>query len=222
MAGIRVILLVVVLGGLTLLLVQNFSLALPLVFLGMRTQPLPLALWILFSIAAGGLTSFLITTLSKVTNYFAPPASASKSTTTAPRVKTTAREETIPPPASPRRSVDETDYTTSNEFDDWETDPNQGNDWDVEEPPQTSSPKTYPNQQASKNASQSDSVYSYSSQSPKNTGVGKTESIYDADYRVIIPPYQPQTTNQSDHQSDDDWGFFEDEDFEDENESPRR
>lgn len=219
MAGIRVILLVVVLGGLTLLLVQNFSPALPLVFLGMRTQPLPLALWILFSIGAGSVTSFLITTLFKFTTYSTEKASSSKSTRTAPRVKTNPREETIPPPSSPRRPVTETDYTTSNEFDDWETDPNQGDDWDFAEPAQTPSPKTYPNQQARKNVSQSDSVYSYSSQSPKNTGVGKTESIYDADYRVIIPPYQPPTTDQS----DDDWGFFEDEeeDFDDNNERPR-
>jgi hypothetical protein len=225
MAGIRLILLVVVLGGLTLLLVQNFSPALPLVFLGMRTQPLPLALWILFSITAGGLTSFFIATLFKFTNYFTPQVSSSKSTTTAPRVKTTSREETIPPPSSPRRPVNKADYATSKEFDDWETDANQGDDWDVEEPQQTPSPKTYPDEQArkqgSKNGSQSDSVYSYSSQEPKNTGVGKTESIYDADYRVIIPPYQPPTTNQSDHQSDDDWDFFEDEDFADDNE-PRR
>ncbi|MBD2295584.1 LapA family protein [Anabaena sphaerica FACHB-251] len=222
MAGIRLILLVVVLGGLILLLVQNFSPALPLVFLGMRTQPLPLSLWILFSIAAGGLTSFVIASLFKFTNYFTQQASSSKSTTTAPRVKTNPKKETIPPPSNPRRPVADTDYTTSNEFDDWETDANQGDDWDVEEPQQTPSPKTYPNQQAPKNVSQSDSVYSYSSQEPKNTGVGKTESIYDADYRVIIPPYQPPTTNPTTTQSDDDWDFFEDEDFADDNERPRR
>ena len=46
MAVIRLILLVAVLGGLTLLLVQNWSPALPLVFLGIRTQALPLAIWI--------------------------------------------------------------------------------------------------------------------------------------------------------------------------------
>ncbi|MEA5579188.1 LapA family protein [Anabaena sp. UHCC 0451] len=219
MAGIRLISLVVVFGGLILLLVQNFSPALPLVFLGMRTQPLPLALWILFSITAGGLTSFFITSLFKFTNYFTAQPSSSKSTATTPRVKTSSRKETIPPPSSSRQEFSQTD-------DDWETDANQGNDWDFEEPQQTPSPKTYPNQQAPKNVPQSDSIYSYSSQSPKNTGVGKTESIYDADYRVIIPPYQPQashpTNEQSNDDDDDDWDFFEDDNFQDNDERPQR
>ena len=35
---------------------------------------------------------------------------------------------------------------------------------------------------------QSGSVYSYSYQSPENTGVGTTESVKDAEYRVIVPP----------------------------------
>ncbi len=63
MAVIRLILLVAVLGGLTLLLVQNWSPVLSLVFLGMRTQPLPLAMWILFSTATGAFTSVLISYL---------------------------------------------------------------------------------------------------------------------------------------------------------------
>jgi hypothetical protein len=41
--------------------------------------------------------------------------------------------------------------------------------------------------------------------------VGKTESIYDADYRVIIPPYQPPSTKKSDNDTDDDWDFLTDE-----------
>jgi hypothetical protein len=43
MSVIRLILLVAVMGGLTLLLAQNWSPALPLVFFGIKTQPLPLA-----------------------------------------------------------------------------------------------------------------------------------------------------------------------------------
>jgi hypothetical protein len=221
MAVIRLILLVVVLGGLTLLLVQNLSPALPLVFLGMRTQPLPLALWILFSIAAGAVTSLLIATLFKFNNSLSQQVSKASftSTTTAPRVKQTPREETKPPSKSPRKPVGTTEYPTNNEFDDWETDPNQGDDWDEQESPHIPNPQTNPDQQAPQKGFQSDSVYSYSSQEPKNTGVGKTESVYDADYRVIIPPYQPPTTNQTD---DDDWDFFEDEDFDDDDKRPRR
>jgi hypothetical protein len=55
------------------------------------------------------------------------------------------------------------------------------------------------------------SVYSYSYRESSNSGVGKTESVYDADYRVITPPYhQPDTV-----EDDDDWGFDDDDDVED-------
>ncbi len=39
-------------------------------------------------------------------------------------------------------------------------------------------------------ASRRSSVYSYSSQTPRNAAVGRAEAVYDAEYRVIIPPYR--------------------------------
>lgn len=220
MAVIRLILLVAVLGGLTLLLAQNWSPALPLVFLGMRTQPLPLALWILFSTAAGAFTSILITTLFKLSNLFAgqPQKTPSKSAPTSPPRSANRRKEPTPPPASPPPPSGKAAHSTSQEFDDWET-PNQDDDWDFEEQPeQAPTDIAEERQRAPKSSSQSGSVYSYSYQEPKNTAVGKTESVYDADYRVIIPPYQPPTTNQAD---EDDWDFFDDDDFEDEDKDGR-
>lgn len=83
---IRLILLLVVLGSLTLLLVQNWSPVLPLVFLGMSTQALPLAVWILLSVAAGAFTSLLITGFFKMSNYFArSPRKRGKVETPPPR-----------------------------------------------------------------------------------------------------------------------------------------
>ncbi|MDZ8024212.1 MAG: LapA family protein [Nostoc sp. ChiQUE01a] len=229
MAVIRLILLVAVLGGLTLLLVQNWSPPLSLVFLGLRSQPLPLAIWVLFSTVTGAFTSIFIATLFKLSNYFAPAQrqTIDGRTATSPRTKANRREEptsgrSSPPPPSKKQEP------TNDVFDDWETN-SSGDDWDFDEKseeaptpnPQTQQPrdsKTYERQSQPKSSSGSGSVYSYSYREPKNTAVGKTESIYDADYRVIIPPYQPPTTNQAD---DDDWGFFED-DFEDDDERPRR
>ena len=66
-------------------------------------------------------------------------------------------------------------------------------DWDEVIPPETKSRST------------SASGYSYGYRNPENTSVGKTESIYDADYRVIIPPYVPPTEESPD---EDDSGFF--------------
>lgn len=202
MAVIRLILLVIATLGLIILLVQNLSPSLPLVFLGMRTQSLPLALWILFSIIAGMITSVIIISLMKFTTYLnlqEQPIPVSKSIPTSSRVKPN-----TPPPTNPL-PVSQFD----DEFDDWETNGNEDN-WNdednLESGPKVSPPGTRPS-----------SVYSYSSQSPKNTAVGKTETIYDADYRVIIPPYAEPSQNKA--TDDDDWDFFEDDEFTDDNEN---
>ncbi|MFN6483673.1 MULTISPECIES: LapA family protein [unclassified Nostoc] len=232
MAVIRLILLVAVLGGLTLLLIQNFSPALSLVFLGVRTQPLPLAIWILFSTTTGAFTSILIATLFNLSNYFVAGQrqTPNRVTATSSRAKATQREEPAsrsasPPPASKKEEP------SSEVFDDWETNGSRDDDWNFYEKSesaptpnsQAQQPRdstTYERQSEAKRSSQSGSVYSYSYREPKNTAAGKTESVYDADYRVIIPPYQPPTTNQAD---DDDWDFFEDDDdFEDDGKRPRR
>jgi len=222
MAVIRLFLLVAVLGSLTLLLVQNWSPIIPLVFLGMRTQPLPLAMWILFSTTAGAVTSLLIASLFKFSTYFAgqqrktPLKSPATYKSTANR---TPREESTPRKEAPPSTNREAEPRTSKALDDWETDSSTNDDWDFDEK-STPSPQntpvrdsnTYERQQEPTAGSKSGSVYSYSYQEPKNSGVGKTESVYDADYRVIVPPYQPSTTKDSE---DDDWGFFDDDDIED-------
>ncbi|MEH2410260.1 LapA family protein [Nostoc sp.] len=233
MAVIRLILLVAVLGGLTLLLVQNLSPALSLVFLGVRTQPLPLAIWILFSTATGAFTSILIATLFNLSNYFVAGQrrTPDRSTATSPRAKATRREEPTSRPASPPPPPSKKEAPSSDVFDDWETNSSKDDDWNFDEKSEeapTPNPqaqpardsKTYERQSEAKSSSQSGSVYSYSYREPKNTAAGKTESVYDADYRVIIPPYQPPTTNQAD---DDDWEFFDDDDdFDDDGKRPRR
>ncbi|MEH2395230.1 MAG: LapA family protein [Nostoc sp.] len=231
MAVIRLILLVAVLGVLTLLLVQNWSPPLSLVFLGVRTQPLPLAIWILFSTATGAFTSILIATLFKLSNYFVggQRQTPDRRSATSPRVKATQREEPTSRPVSPPPPASKKEQPTNDVFDDWETNGTRDDDWNFDEKseeaptpnPQAQQPrdsKTSERQSEAKSTSQSGSAYSYSYREPKNTAAGKTESIYDADYRVIIPPYQPPTTNQA----DDDWEFFDDDDFEDDDKRSRR
>jgi hypothetical protein len=231
---IRLILLVAVLGGLTLLLAQNWSPVLPLVFLGIRTQPLPLAMWILFSTTAGALTSVFISSLFNFSTYLARQQRPNrpKSAAASPGNKQTRREETFSrPPVNPPPPANTTDSRSIDEGDDWDTNNNTtDNDWDFEEKSDVApNPRSeniqdrdqsYERQQQPKTTSQSGSVYSYSYRQPKNSGVGKTESVYDADYRVIIPPYQPPTT--TNHKNDDDdWGFFDDDDsLDDDKRSP--
>jgi hypothetical protein len=233
MAVIRLILLVTILGGLTLLLVQNWSPAISLVFLGMRTQALPLAMWILFTTTAGALTSVLITTLFKLSSYFeGQPRQTPKSATTSRRVNTPRTEVSTSAPFTSASSASQ-NKAASEEFDDWENN-NTNDDWDFEEQPQQTpppKPKTQPvrdfepdeRQAEPKSSSQSGSVYSYSYREPKNTAVGKTESVYDADYRVIVPPYKPPADEEpANNTDDDDWSFFEDDEFGDDDDKPRK
>ena len=220
---IRIALLLVVLGGLTLLLVQNWSPVLPLVFLGMKTQPLPLVVWILISLTAGAFTSLLLTALFKLSNYFAQPNPRKRSNFVA---KDSNAQPNAADYTTDSRSASNTRSTSSDAFDDWDSDStNEDDDWDFEDEAdqtQKSSSQddikdstTYEVKQESKSSYQSGSVYSYSYQEPKNSGVGKTESVYDAEYRVITPPYRQTNTAKE----DDDWGFEDDFDFDDSDES---
>lgn len=225
MPVIRIILLLVVLGGLTLLVVQNLSPVLPLVFLGLRSQALPLAVWILLSITAGALTSLSITGLFKLANYFAPShassvrndvkASAPRSNTQTNKKQYTATNPAASTANSTPSNADEDDWGDDSTNDDWsfEEDTERSQNFDSQDNVKDST--TYEVKQQPKSSRQSGSVYSYSYREPKNSGVGKTESVYDADYRVITPPYREKDKPQD----EDDWGF---EDDEDENESSKK
>ncbi len=226
MAVIRLILLVAVLGGLTLLLVQNWSPDLALVFLGIRTKTLPLAIWILFSTAAGAFTSLFVTSLFKLSNYLGGQSTktSSNSRFTSPRKPSRVEESTTRTGTGATPMGVKTE-SSRNPSDDWDMDRSNG-DWDFDREgsvESTTSPKnteskaerTYERQQEPTSGNKSGSSYSYSYREPKNSGVGKTESVYDADYRVIVPPYQSPTENQQPPQvanqaEDDDWGIFDD------------
>lgn len=231
MSVIRIALLLVVLGVLTLLVVQNWSPVLPLVFLGVRTLALPLAVWILIGVTAGAVTSLLIAGLFKLSNYFAQAK---------PRYRRNVREGSSAQPnvahhTAANRSQPDTERQSpqgeraqdtaspSDADDDWESDSND-DDWNFEEdadktrndPQNTVRDSTnYEVNTEPKSGYRSGSVYSYGYREPSNSGVGKTESVYDADYRVIPPPY-PETDTPK---KDEDWGFEDDDDFEDEGES---
>ncbi|MDV2995788.1 MAG: hypothetical protein N4J56_005442 [Chroococcidiopsis sp. SAG 2025] len=290
MAAIRFFLLLILLGGLTVLLVQNWTPVLSLVFLGGQTQALPLSIWILFSIAAGAMTSIFIASCFQITSYFAQPRAKKQRRRAAKTSTRFATEEKNPhktpdPPktntysytaaSSPRQtqtSVQESDGWDTTANDDWnfteDTEPttpapdrqeytdravadrkrssNLDDDWDyvpqdTQRQPQewqknyasdetnrpTSNDANEPNEP--KSSDRSASVYSYSAREPKNSGIGRTESVYDAEYRVLTPPYKqqnpssPSPSNRPQNNDDDDWGFVDDEDWKVDNEddSPR-
>ncbi|BAY85696.1 hypothetical protein NIES267_51970 [Calothrix parasitica NIES-267] len=269
MAVFRLIFLVTVLGGLMLLLAQNWSPAVPLVFLGLRTRPISLAVWMLLSTAAGAFTSLLINSLLKLssrsvtqrqrTSY--EPSTSPKANQRNKRENEFKERKFTPPPASSPQPPD--DYEDS--YDDWDLDRN-ADDWDDDEKeysysnPRSSYTKIQDerdyeefrdsNPRSSYTKIQDDrdyeefrepeeleddypkvdSSYSYDESESNDSGEEerKVDSVYDADYRVIIPPANPSTTsstsneekdNKKDKNDDDEWGFL-DEDFESDKKSP--
>ncbi len=83
-------------------------------------------------------------------------------------------------------------------------------------------PRDYEAKQEPKSQSWSGSVYSYGYRDPSKSGVGQTESVYDADYRVIPPPQAAAIPDIADgkvapHNTEDeeDWGLDDDDELED-------
>ncbi len=262
MAVIRLILLVGIVLVLILLLVQNFSPALPLVFLGVRSQSLPLAMWILLSVVAGGITSLLVSSLNELANNLGESSKQNKQSkqshsqstvSSSSRTSSSRQPETTFGSTSSPESQEKSEYR-SNAEDDWNLEASE--DWEFEQQPKpnfrpqeeprdkpvSSKSRNYDREQQPTRSNKSGSSYSISYREPKNSGVGKTESVYDADYRVLVPPYQspspedsnppqpstssPASTSKANNQSgDDDWSFFEedeDEDFGDESRNSRK
>lgn len=229
MPAIRILLLMLVLGSVALLALQNLSPVLALVFLGAKTQALPVGVWILAAIAMGALTGSFWQLLSylqrrplqariRKLEAAAPRSSQSRRETAQ---STTTQQTSYTPPPPPETT------NTDADGDDWEEEVGDDDDWDESEEPRDRTPSpqplgkefveenrtTYERQQEPKSASRSGSVYSYSYREPRNSGVGKTEAVYDASYRVITPPYQEPEPVRKTNQDEDDWGF-EDEDDE--------
>jgi len=220
MPVIQIVLLLVVLGGLGLLVAQNLSPILPIVFLGMKTQALPVAMWIMLAIALGFFTSAFLQLL----NYLQRrpllarirQLEAQQRTSTSARSEssqTTSRQTSYTPP--PQQST-----PTNDDASDWDAEESEEDeDWDIDEEPETTSRKdprdarNYEVKQEPKTSTVTGSVYSYGYREPQDSGVGRTEAVYDANYRVITPPYHEPSKNQE--EEEDDWGFEDDEEDED-------
>jgi hypothetical protein len=218
MALIRFIVFVLIAGSLVLLFLQNRSPVIALKFLGMQTQALPLAIWIVVAIALGILTSLLIALLLQAAYFFAGRRLQKQTRGAAERNRVTEQART---PFWSRRS---TPSSESNWVDDGEEE-----EPTFIPPPNPSQPykanaSSYEVKQEPKSSSQTGSVYSYSfrEQSPRvNERPPKPEvnrstgDAMDAEYRVLIPPPVEKAVAQDNDwddlpDGDDDWDFEDD------------
>lgn len=248
---LRLLLLLGIAAGLVLFTLSNWTPAISLTFAGLVTPALPLALWVLAAIAAGILTSLLLTALFSASNYFAVrearaqmrfnrssgyqprPASPGFSSQTNPGSKPSDPEDEDedwknweayeraaasqkPTPAAASSEADEDDWA-SGIGEDWEEDsqeaevdrpqPEPTDRFRAEAPPTSGRDRSYEARQTPRTSSRSGSVYSYGYRDPKGTGVGRTESVVDAEFRVIVPPYNQPVEDEvdPDEESADDW-----------------
>uniref|UniRef100_B8HRI0 Lipopolysaccharide assembly protein A domain-containing protein n=1 Tax=Cyanothece sp. (strain PCC 7425 / ATCC 29141) TaxID=395961 RepID=B8HRI0_CYAP4 len=189
---LRLVLLLVVVVGLAALTLQNLTPQLSLVFLGVRSLPLPLGYLVLAAIVAGLSTGLLLLALLRLHRYLIwrefersePMDSTPPETPPAwnqPRSAPPPPRSTSPPPGREYEGVDQSNYLR----DDW----------------------SYETAQTPRSTSQAGSSYSYSyrdsrkSEPEESTGTPR-KSVYDADYRVINPPQKPQ---------EEDYGFEDEE-----------
>ncbi len=263
---VKLILLLVILGALAAFALQNLA-PVSLVFLGIKTLALPLAIWVIAAIGAGACTTLLIAGLLQL----ARPVRSSRPTArtaSQPRsgfgdnfqnagwtrssnpsatASTTGRSTASSAQSYTNRS-NRDDWETGGreEWDDWDeipkpidppvTGPTEirdredeaWEDWEVyersarrrtEEPVDRPRKTDFEAPQNPTTRTQSGSVYSYgygrSEDEPDQTRPPRQQNVYDAEYRVITPPYRPEPEDAVPEPpkrdaNDDDWDFDED------------
>ena len=214
---VLLIVLIVVIGGLALFAWQNWSPSLQLTFLGLKSRPLPISIWIIGALIAGVVTYLFIYGLFELSNYlFKQSLQSPRATSRTLQHQALSRESRDRYSQSEEISNSQSSFNLNKDselreedenIDDWKQEtPRISNSWDssrkeqdIEDTQksvsQDSTEKNHEVEQEPKTESCSGSVYSYGYREPSGSGVSQTESVYDADYRVITPqPPQDQST----------------------------
>jgi hypothetical protein len=194
------VLFAIAVGG--LLIWQNLGVITLVFFGGIMTVKLPLAVWVLLFTLAGIISGLTLQFLYS----FGRPLAAPKAS---PRI---GNNPTVPPP-SPRPTYIQ-DSAPSPPSNDWERD--SGDDWNFDTPPEKPtiiqereefSSRLADEEKANfvkppSDSSQTDSVYSYSYRTAKQTRGEKVDQVYDVNYRIITPPTQDQNQDREVNKAD--------------------
>ncbi|MBE8996032.1 hypothetical protein [Microcystis aeruginosa] len=204
--GWIMVLFAIAVGG--LLIWQNLGVITLVFFGGIMTVKLPLAVWVLLFTLAGIISGLTLQFLYS----FGRPLAAPKAS---PRI---GNNPTVPPP-SPRPTYIQDSApspplrrSSGQASNDWERD--SGDDWNFDTPPlrrssgQAEKPTTIQEREEfssrladeekvdfvkpPSDSSQTDSVYSYSYRTAKQTRGEKADQVYDVNYRIITPPAEDQ------------------------------
>ena len=188
--GWIMVLFAIAVGG--LLIWQNLGVITLVFFGGIMTVKLPLAVWVLLFTLAGIISGLTLQFLYSFGRPLAAPK-ASPPISNNPKVS----------PPSPRPTYIQ-DSAASPPGNDWERD--SGDDWNFDAPPEKPTtiqdreefpPRVADGEKTNfvkppQDSSQTDSVYSYSYRTAKETRGEKADQVYDVNYRIITPPAEDQ------------------------------
>ncbi|MDJ1175038.1 hypothetical protein [Roseofilum capinflatum] len=172
-----------VLGVSLLVVAQNLTPLMPVVFLGGKLPSLPLGIWLFIAFTLGLISSRLITIIlqssKSVRDY--------RDYTDEPEPRSTQKANRTSTPPTQRssrknffsKSQDSVDSSVDSE-DDWEQASKPPQEWEEER----SNPVTWGN-----GDQESGNTYRSRPQPPERPTEKPKDTVYDADYRVIIPPY---------------------------------
>lgn len=219
------LIIIILLVCLVLFVLQNQQ-SIPLVFFGTKTTSLPVGLWVLSFAGAGLLTSLFIQLLSQPgqktptsRQEFNPPPTSRRT------MREDFQEQEEQPPSY--KQIPQTPlYNVSENTQDWENE-QDSEEWDIETPPAQPNPTPeyieekieeidqkisavdaphVEMQQTPKSTTRQGSVYSYTYREGRKKRDRSPKEVYDADYRVITPPYRDNTPQQTDRDDDEeDW-----------------
>lgn len=210
MSKFSIVTVLVIVGGLALFVLQNSSVSLNLVFLGMSTLALPLGVWISIAVGTGFAIGAAIALLFNWSNYLQAGEPRRRQQANRSTVNYSSRkpsENWQKTGEYPRDSKDNIDNSLPEDSPILKTniasDPGHLEEEEVSPSSEASSKRStrhYPERSDSFSASESDNS--------NNLGVGRIENVYEANYRVIVPPKAPEVT-QVDHvdkvEEFDDW-----------------
>ncbi|WP_299409086.1 hypothetical protein [Acaryochloris sp. IP29b_bin.148] len=191
---VRVVTVIGIVLSVVAILIQNQSPTLALVFLGMRSHPLPLGFWMAGAVVLGMLVSLGL--LAMLSGVSVPRRSRRRNPQGSPfkRPQAKSKFERTPAGYSDWEEPVATDWTRQPQADpffnddyDYDDDPVDYSDEDRYDDPTPPWEKR-------------DSSYSFSYRDPEFASqTSQRESVFDAEYRVINPPSPPE-----------DWDEFED------------
>jgi uncharacterized integral membrane protein len=195
----KLLIIALFLGSLAIFVLQNTQ-TISLVLFGSTIATLPVGIAILLSICAGIITSFILQIInqSRVRKYpQVYPESPNRNTFNYPpknRVKPDSRS-SFKPEIKPVQKND--NYDEPKNLKDSPKTQIQNN---ITKP--VSDTESIENQE---NLTKKDTIYSYSYPKNKPKDINKTDNVYDANYRVIVPPYQQNEDQSLDDENEEDW-----------------